>query len=152
MLRLGGVNFQVAAEPHDEVVDGARVGVLVQIPDVFENGLAPYASYSTSFSPISGIDINGKPFVPEKGKQIEGGFKVDLRSLRTFATFAVFDLRKQNVPTAATPDNPFGPQIQTQSMASSATISSIEPYARASPTRRERASAAASSALARFGL
>ena len=46
----------------------------------------------------------------------------------------------------------FGPQIQMQSIAASATIASIELNALASPTFSERASAAASSALARVGL
>ena len=46
----------------------------------------------------------------------------------------------------------FGPHSQMQSIDSSATIASIEPNAFASPTRSERASTAASSALARVGL
>src|SRR5580700_2188851 len=40
MLRLGGVFFNVATEAHDEIVYGARVGVFVQAPDVFQDGLA----------------------------------------------------------------------------------------------------------------
>src|ERR1700728_3347868 len=40
MFGLGGVFFDVAAEADDEVVDGARVGVFMQAPDVFEDGLA----------------------------------------------------------------------------------------------------------------
>jgi iron complex outermembrane receptor protein len=93
----------------DDEATTYQIGLAYVLP----SGIAPYASYSTSFSPISGIDVNGEPFVPEKGKQVEAGFKLDLRALRTFATLAVFDLRKKNVPTAATRDDPFGPEIQT---------------------------------------
>ena len=46
----------------------------------------------------------------------------------------------------------FGPHSQMQSIDSSATIDSIDPNAFASPTRSDRTSAAASSALARVGL
>ena len=35
-----GVVFDVSAETDDEVVDGAGVGVLVEIPDVVEDGFA----------------------------------------------------------------------------------------------------------------
>ena len=44
MLRLGGIFFKVAPQADDEVVDGARVGVLVQAPDVLKNGFAGYIS------------------------------------------------------------------------------------------------------------
>ena len=40
MLRLGRVHFQVSPQPHDEVIDRARVGVFVQVPDLLENRLA----------------------------------------------------------------------------------------------------------------
>ena len=45
-----------------------------------------------------------------------------------------------------------GPQIQMQSIDGSATIASIESKTLASPTRSDRARAAAPSALARVGL
>ena len=37
---MEGSFFDVAAQAHDEIVDGARVGVFVQAPDVFEDGFA----------------------------------------------------------------------------------------------------------------
>src|SRR5579883_560121 len=37
--RMGGVVFDVPAQPHDEIIDGAGVGVLVQAPDLFEHVL-----------------------------------------------------------------------------------------------------------------
>lgn len=35
---FGGVVFDITAQADDEVVDGAGVGVLVDAPDVFEDG------------------------------------------------------------------------------------------------------------------
>ena len=40
VTRFGGVALDVAAEANDEIVDGARVGVFVEIPDVMQNCLA----------------------------------------------------------------------------------------------------------------
>src|SRR5271154_1013627 len=37
---LGGILFDVAAEADDEIINGAGVGVFVQAPDIFEDGLA----------------------------------------------------------------------------------------------------------------
>lgn len=62
-------------------------------------GFTPYVSYSTSFVPINGTDFSGNPFEPEKGRQLEGGFKYDISSLRSLLTVAVFDLRRQNIAT-----------------------------------------------------
>src|ERR1700692_955713 len=40
VARFSGIIFDVAAQSHHEVVDGARVGVFVWTPDFFENLLA----------------------------------------------------------------------------------------------------------------
>jgi len=37
---VGGVVFDVAAKTDDEVVDGSGIGVLVDSPDLFEDGFA----------------------------------------------------------------------------------------------------------------
>lgn len=67
--------------------------------------VSPYVSYTRSFVPQSGTDYLGNPFDPEKGEQIEGGVKLDLRAARTIVTAAVFQLDRQNL-TMADPDNP----------------------------------------------
>ncbi|RAK60218.1 TonB-dependent siderophore receptor [Phenylobacterium hankyongense] len=76
-----------------------RVGVNY----VFDSGLAPYASYSTSFLPVSGADFNGNPFVPSTGKQVEVGVKFEPRNLprdvKIFTSAAVYDLTQQHVIT-----------------------------------------------------
>src|ERR1044071_3019288 len=40
VARARGLVLDVLAQTHDEVVDGARVGVVPQAPDLFEQGLA----------------------------------------------------------------------------------------------------------------
>ncbi|MBB4221380.1 TonB-dependent siderophore receptor [Variovorax guangxiensis] len=63
------------------------------------NGWAPYVSYATSFMPTSGVDLNGSPLRPTRGKQVEAGIKYQPEDSRTSFTAAVFDLRKSNVVT-----------------------------------------------------
>ncbi|WP_457787715.1 TonB-dependent siderophore receptor [Pseudomonas sp. PL-6] len=64
---------------------------------LFDNGLAPYVSYSESFNPVSGSDsLSGKPFDPERGKQYEVGVKYQPEGARSFISLALFDLTKQD--------------------------------------------------------
>jgi len=66
---------------------------------LFDNGLAPYVSYSESFEPQSGTGLNNAPFDPIEGKQYELGIKYQPPGSNSFITAAVFDLRKSNVLT-----------------------------------------------------
>ncbi|APO69001.1 ferrichrome outer membrane transporter protein [Rhizobium gallicum] len=72
-----------------------RAGLLY----LFDNGLAPYASYSTSFEPVAGVDANGDAFVPSKAKQYEIGLKYQPDGLDALFTVSAFDIRQQNVLT-----------------------------------------------------
>ena len=70
----------------------------------FDNGFAPYFSYSTSFEPVTGtantaVDYAGNPFKPTTGEQYELGIKYEPRGINAFITASVFDIRLQNVPT-----------------------------------------------------
>ena len=65
---------------------------------VFDNGLAPYASYSESFTPVSGADYAGNPFKPEEGTQYEIGVKYQ-PSEHSLFTAAIFDLVRSNTTT-----------------------------------------------------
>ena len=67
---------------------------------LFENGFAPYASYSTSFLPQGGTDWQGTMFEPTTAQQSEVGLKFQPDGLRSFAQIALFDLTQQNVLTA----------------------------------------------------
>lgn len=59
-------------------------------------GFAPYFSYSTSFLPTLGADINGKPYVPQTGSNIEGGVKYQFSQIPLMLRVAGFSLRQQN--------------------------------------------------------
>jgi iron complex outermembrane receptor protein len=78
---------------------------------LFDNGLAPYASYSTSFQPTSGTDFNSNPFKPTTGEQYEVGIKYQPSWFNGFTTVSVFDLTQQNVLTSDA--NHAGFSIQT---------------------------------------
>jgi iron complex outermembrane receptor protein len=69
-----------------------RLGLLY----LFDNGLAPYASYSTSFEPVVGTDINGDAFEPTKAKQFEVGLKYQPQGFDALFTVSAFDIRQKN--------------------------------------------------------
>ncbi|MBK1674904.1 hypothetical protein CKO35_16750 [Ectothiorhodospira shaposhnikovii] len=84
-----------------------RAGVVY----LFDNDLAPYASYSESFEPSTGVDASGSGFDPTTGRQYEVGFKYEPVGTNATLTVAVYELTQQNVLTAD-PDNP-GFSVQT---------------------------------------
>ena len=66
---------------------------------LFENGLAPYISYSESFQPVSGVDFSGSPFDPTTGTQYEAGIKYQPNDFNALVTLAAFQVTQQNVQT-----------------------------------------------------
>lgn len=64
----------------------------------FDNGLAPYVTYSTSFDPQVNPTSN-TPFLPEEGKGWETGIKFEPRNFNARFTAAYFDITKTNVLT-----------------------------------------------------
>jgi iron complex outermembrane receptor protein len=73
-----------------------RAGLLY----LFDNDVAPYASYATSFEPVLGTDYSGNAFVPTEAEQYEIGVKYQPEGLDALFTVAAFDIRQQNVKTA----------------------------------------------------
>lgn len=69
----------------------------------FDNGVAPYASYSTSFLPVSGTDAGGKAFDPSKAEQFEVGVKYQPTAFDGLFTLAYFDITQHDVVTALNP-------------------------------------------------
>lgn len=65
----------------------------------FDNGIAPYVSYSTSYNPIIGLNAQNQLFLPETAKQAEIGVKVAPTGFDGYFTASVFDLKRQNVAT-----------------------------------------------------
>ena len=64
---------------------------------VMANGIAPYVSYSTSFDPQVGQNIDGDALLPTQGKQWEVGVKYSPTSFDGLITVALYDLRQTNV-------------------------------------------------------
>ncbi|UWU80816.1 TonB-dependent siderophore receptor [Bradyrhizobium huanghuaihaiense] len=76
----------------------------------FDNGIAPYVSYSTSYNPIIGLNAQNQLFLPETGKQAEIGVKVAPKRFDGYFTASFFDLKRQNVATTTVTT----PVLQTQ--------------------------------------
>ncbi|RAI60426.1 TonB-dependent siderophore receptor [Roseicella frigidaeris] len=100
------LTFETRAKQSDSAFTG-RVGLTY----VFDSGIAPYVSYSESFTPQNGTDINGKPFDPERGHQYEIGIKYQPRSFDALFTLALFELTRQNLLTTDLTN----PNFQSQS-------------------------------------
>lgn len=66
---------------------------------LFENGIAPYASYMTSFLPILGTDRQGNPFNAQTAEQYEIGVKYEPPNGRGLVTLSLFSLTANNVLT-----------------------------------------------------
>lgn len=80
---------------------------------LFDNGVAPYLSYSTSFEPNIGSDWFGAPFKPTTGKQVEIGVKFQPQGGKSLYTASVFDIRQQKRLTSD-PDQVNHPFAQVQ--------------------------------------
>lgn len=109
-IRLGGFVLTLGGRHDDswqtttkttgttDVHDAAWTGK-AGLTYVFANGIAPYASYSESFKPVSGTDFYGKPFDPETGTQYELGVKYQPPGQDSLFTAALFDLTRANTLT-----------------------------------------------------
>jgi iron complex outermembrane receptor protein len=105
VLQLGGRHDWATTDTNDRLSntrtkqsDSAftgRAGLLY----LFDNGLAPYAAYSTSFLPVLGTTFGGTPFKPETGEQYEVGLKYQPPGLKAFITVAAFQLTRNNALT-----------------------------------------------------
>lgn len=67
---------------------------------VFDNGIAPYFSYSESFIPTAGTTSDGQPFDPARAKQYEAGVKYVPKDRPVVVTAAVYQLTKTKNLTA----------------------------------------------------
>ncbi len=77
----------------------------------FDNGLAPYFSYATSFQPVTGTDAEGNPFKPTRGRQEEIGIKYQPNGWNALFTASAFNLTQSNVQTTDLDNSNY--QIQT---------------------------------------
>lgn len=81
-----------------------------------EWGIAPYASYSTAFSPNAGVSLaTGNPFEPTESAQQEIGVKYLLPGSNTLLTAALFNIDQENGLYYEVVNLPSGPaNIQVQ--------------------------------------
>lgn len=70
-----------------------RAGVLY----LFENGIAPYISYSESFNPNTVSDQDGRPLAPTEGTQWEAGIKYQPPGSDNLFTASVFRIEQENL-------------------------------------------------------
>lgn len=74
---------------------------------LFDNGVAPYISYSTAFTPTSFADENGNLLEPMKGKQWEAGLKYEPEGLNSQFSASVFRINQTNIATKEEPTAPY---------------------------------------------
>ena len=74
------------------------------------NGLAPFASFSQSFSPVTGLDRNGGRFKPTRGEQYELGVRYQPKGTALMLSAATYQLTQTEVLT----DDPANPRYQIQ--------------------------------------
>ena len=92
---VSSLNYQSGEQysQSDEAITG-RAGVVY----LFDNGIAPYASVSQSFTPQIGLDsISDQPFSPNEGLQYEAGVRYQPVGLNMLMSAAVYDLTQTNV-------------------------------------------------------
>lgn len=80
-------------QSHDADKFTWRTGITYQ----FANGVAPYASYSTSFQPAIGESFDGSTLKPTTGKSMEAGVKYQPPGSNSLLMASVYDIRQQNV-------------------------------------------------------
>lgn len=112
LFTLGGREDWATFRTRDPLVSGSyqrqndskftgRAGVTY----LTDAGFAPYFSYSTSFVPTTGTNLNGVAFRPTTGKQYEVGAKYQPRNWSGFLTASFYNVTEQNVQTTD-PTNP----------------------------------------------
>lgn len=80
----------------DETAYSGRAGAIYN----FDNGIAPYIAYSTSFNPLVGLNFTTADLLePEKGHGWEAGFKYEPTFMNARFTVGYFDITRTNVPT-----------------------------------------------------
>jgi len=101
-------NLGEAEDQSDDAFTG-RVGVSY----LFDNGIAPYASYSTSFSPNIGLNPDGSAFVPTTAEQYELGVKYQVPDVNLLVSAAIYQI-EQEKGVFLQPSADFSTSVQVQ--------------------------------------
>ncbi|PYG97230.1 TonB-dependent siderophore receptor, partial [Arthrobacter stackebrandtii] len=88
-----------------------RAGVLY----LFENGIAPYVSYSESFNPNTVSDQEGRPLAPTEGTQWEAGIKYQPPGSDNLFTASVFRIEQENLASKQPDENFYRPVGEVRS-------------------------------------
>ncbi|WP_244517949.1 TonB-dependent siderophore receptor [Ancylobacter rudongensis] len=83
------------ANTTENIDDNAFTG-RVGLTYLFDNGIAPYVSYATSFAPNLGVDINGNAFDPTTARQIEAGVKYAPAGFDGYLAASVFQINQED--------------------------------------------------------
>lgn len=107
-------NRMLAGNPTVATNDSALTG-RAGLAYLFDNGVAPYVSYSTSFLPLLGTDTSGNAFEAQTADQIEVGVKYEPAGGRGMIALSLFQLTQDNALTPAIDDlRPTNPTRFTQ--------------------------------------
>ncbi len=109
-LRYDEVDNDTGSRKQSDDALSASAGVLY----AFDNGLAPYISYSESFETVVGIDANGKQLEPREATQYEAGLKFEPNGFPGLFTLSYFDIEITNLPN---PNGVPGTSSQQQGVA-----------------------------------
>ena len=93
-LRADSVENESGGVTQDDDAVSTSVGVLYR----FDNGIAPYASYSESFETVIGTDLAGNQLEPEESRQYEAGIKYEPKGIPGLVTLAYYDIEISNLP------------------------------------------------------
>ncbi|BAV78483.1 TonB-dependent outermembrane ferrioxamine receptor [Pseudomonas chlororaphis subsp. aurantiaca] len=100
--RLAETSRPVGTEINDKRTKlTGRAGALY----LFDNGLAPYISYSESFNPNSYADSAGNPLAPTDGTQWELGLKYQPPGTDDLYTASLFRIDQENLATKLPQEN-----------------------------------------------
>ncbi|WP_437887410.1 ferrioxamine B receptor FoxA [Phytobacter sp. V91] len=112
-LTLGGRHDQVKVtnvnklNDTSDTLDKGHFSSRAALLYLFDNGVAPYVSYSTAFTPTSFTDENGKILEPMKGKQWEAGLKFEPEGMQAMYSASVFRINQENIATKEEPTDPY---------------------------------------------
>jgi iron complex outermembrane receptor protein len=112
-LTLGGRYDQVSISNIDKFhgsrsdLDKNNLSTRAALLYLFDNGVAPYVSYSTAFTPTSFTDENGNVLEPMKGRQWEAGVKYEPEGLNSQFSASLFRINQTNIATKEEPTDPW---------------------------------------------
>jgi len=100
LLTLGGRQDFVGTDTNDAHQSDDKFSGRVGLTYLFDNGLAPYASWGQSFEVVGGTEAperGGRAFDPTTGEQVEVGVKYQPADGDLLLTAAVYQIRQNNV-------------------------------------------------------